>query len=438
VIRASGRGSIELAAKCFSRPAELNEAEGYRILHGFLLDPASGRRIDEVLVSVFRAPHSFTGEDGVEISCHGSQAVVRLALSALEAAGFAPALPGEFTFRAFLNGKTDLVGAEAVNELASAGSEAARAEALKRLSGTLSRKLARLRSSLVDLLAEIEASLDYPEDEGLDADISLPGRVGALSGELRALAAGFASGRLRQEGALVVVSGRPNAGKSSLFNLLLREERAIVSPEPGTTRDWLESWIELDGIALRLVDTAGLRDADSPVESAGVERSRDMARRADIVLYLVDGRAGLRAEDETFLETHPASLRLWNKIDLPDCLPVPPGWIGLSASNGSGLTELEAAARRALEAVASPSGATGATGAADEAEVLVASARQKRLLDLCVESLDAAAQSFAAGASLDSVAVHLREAAARLGEIAGDIAGEEVFERIFGSFCLGK
>lgn len=446
VIRASGPGSIELAARCFSRPDALLAAPGYSLLHGCLVDPfASDSRtgaatgIDEVLVSVFRAPRSFTGEDGVEFSCHGSPAVLRRALAALESAGFAPALPGEFSFRAFANGKADLVQAEAVNELASAISESARDEALKRLSGLLSTRLAALRSAIVGLLAEIEARLDYPDEEGPDADSgSDPGgsagpgawlsSIGAIEGDVRALSSGFARGRIRQEGALAVVAGRPNAGKSSLFNLLLREERAIVSPEPGTTRDWLEAWIELDGLAVRLVDTAGLREALSDVESAGVSRSRDLARRADAVLYIADGNAGLADADTEFLRAHPGAIRVWNKSDLPDCAPAPAGWLPLSARTGEGLHSLEGAIRDLLES----------HDASGERGVLVASQRQKVLLDACADSLADALRDLSSGSALDAAAVHVRQAADRLGELSGEIAGEEVFERIFGSFCLGK
>lgn len=433
VLRVSGPGAIELAAACFSRQEALRAASGHSIVYGSFVDPASGELVDDVLASVFRAPRSFTGEDSVEFSCHGSPAVARRMLSVLESSGFAAALPGEFTFRAFANGKLDLVRAEAVRELSSASSEAARQDALSRLSGKLSAELAELRSGIVDLLAEIEVRLDYPEDEGPDASVEWASRLGRVLSRVESLIASFAAGRLRTEGVLVVVAGRPNAGKSSLFNLLIREERAIVSPEPGTTRDWLEAWIELGGIALRLVDTAGLRSAESEVESAGVARSRDLARRADLVLYLADGREGLSATDREFLNLHPDALPVWNKTDLPDCASPPDGWIGISAATGAGLRGLEKALSDRITQAAGPS----ASGAA-EAESRVASRRQKALLEACAESLRDALCDLSAGAPLDSLAVCVREAAGRLGEITGEISGEEVFERIFGSFCLGK
>jgi tRNA modification GTPase len=247
IIRAFGEGAIALAASCFSRPESLSSAPAFTLVHGELMDPASGEAVDEVLAAVFRSPGGPVGEDGVEFYCHGSPAVVRRALSLLEAVGFARALPGEFGFRAFLRGKTDLVRAEAVQELVRAGSEGARAEALRRLEGGLSRSLASARASIVDALAEAEARLDYAEEEdspagGLDPAALLRARdfVGGLSSS-------YAAGRLYERGARVVVAGRPNAGKSSLFNLLVREERSIVDSEPGTTRDWIEAGIELGG-----------------------------------------------------------------------------------------------------------------------------------------------------------------------------------------------
>ncbi len=444
VIRVSGSSALERCDRCFSGLRPLSDARGYSLLHGFLVDPDSGERIDEVVASIFRGPRSFTGEDSVEFSCHGSPAVASRALAALERTGMSPALPGEFTFRAFINGKTDLVRAEAIAELAGAQCESARADALSRLSGTLSSEYASLRDAMLDLLAEIEARLDYPEEEGPDeadaAGAPSPAQPGlavlaSCEARLERLSRSYLGGRLRQEGALVVVAGRPNAGKSSLFNLVTREERAIVSPEPGTTRDWLEAWIEIGGYAVRLVDTAGLRRAEGGVEAEGVRRSLDLSGRADVVVYLADGRAGLSSEDEEFIARHPGTIKLWNKIDAPDCLPAPRGggWLPVSAKKGDRLDSLEAALKKRLDSLAA-----GGDGGASSGEIRLASERQKILVDRCLESARRAREGAAAGLPLDAIALDLREAAGFLGEITGEIAGEEVFDRIFGSFCLGK
>ena len=435
VLRAAGPGSIELAASCFSRPRALASARHRELVHGRLLDPATGEEIDEILAAVFRAPRGPIGEDCVELSLHGSPAVARRALAALEAAGFAPALPGEFSFRAFLNGKLDLVEAEALRELVDAGSEGARAEALRRLGGGLSARLAALRSGLVGLLAELEARLDYDEEEGAPAGLEARS-LGALRAEVEALAASYAAGRLYESGARVVVAGRPNAGKSSLFNLLLREERSIVAGEPGTTRDWIEAGIEVEGLPIRLVDTAGLREAEGEAEAAGVARSRDLAARAEAVIYVVDSVAGLAPEDEAFLAARPDAIRAWNKVDDPRGGPAPEPFLPLSAATGAGLPALAAA----LAAALAPRFGRGRSSGGREGEeaLRVASSRQKLLLDRAAAALAAAERGLGRGAALDALSLDLREAADALGEITGEVASEEVLEAVFSRFCLGK
>ena len=407
------------------------------LVHGELVDPSDGTAVDEVIAAVFRAPGGPIGEDAVELYCHGSPAVLRRALSSLESAGFAPALPGEFSFRAFLRGKTDLVRAEAVQELVRANSEGARAEALRRLEGGLSRTLSKARAALLDVLAEAEARLDYSEEEdspggGLDPAVVLSAR------DLVArLASSYVAGRLYERGARVVVAGMPNAGKSSLFNLLVREERSIVAPEPGTTRDWIEAGIELDGLPVRLIDTAGLREAAVAVEAAGVSRSRALAAEAEAVVYLVDGAAGLGAEDERFLGSRPDALRVWNKADDARCATPPSGFLRLSAATGEGLPDLA----RALRALVAPGFGAAAGGAREnrsERETRVASERQKLLLDRAEAALGATLRGIEAGVPLDALVLELREAADALGEITGEIASEEVLEAIFSRFCLGK
>lgn len=434
VIRCSGEPAIELIASCFSRSQGLLEAKGYTMVHGWLLDPATKERVDEVVALVFRAPHSFTGENAVEIMCHGSPAVTRRILDILYGCGFSPALRGEFSFRAFAGGKTDLVRAEAVNELTRASSEAARRDALQRLSGTLSKKFEELRSLMIDVLANIDARLDYPEDEGPEDEERWSQRLERVREELADLRRSYVAGKLRQEGLLVVIAGRPNAGKSSLFNLLVREERAIVSAEPGTTRDWLESWISVGDLAVRLVDTAGLRNAGSTIEAEGVRRSRELLSRADLVLYLVDGTLGLKDEDRTFVEQYPKALLLWNKADLPACMSSPRGWIKVSAKDVHSFGIFESMLETALASYvqrAEPSGQY-------EAQVNIASERQADLLKQAYEALSGAIEAQMAGAGLDIVALHVREAAEFLGEITGDIAPDEVLERVFSTFCLGK
>ncbi len=429
VLKTAGPGVIDLASRCFSKPKKLKSAPGYSMVLGFLLDPDNGEAIDEVLASVFRAPHSHTGEDSVEFSCHGSPEVVRKGLSALEKAGFAPALPGEFSLRALLNGKTDLLRAEAVEELVRARGESARAEALARLEGGLSLRIGAIRTSLVDILAEVESRLDYPEDEGPEDSGPDPSSIRDLLAEVEKLTSTYAIGRLHREGARVVIAGKPNAGKSSLFNLLLREERSIVSAEPGTTRDWIESWIELDGLPLRLTDTAGIREDASGVESAGIERALGLAERADALLYLVDGLRGIAPEDETFLRAHPGAIRVWSKADRPERLPAPAGFIAMSAVSRDGFSALVDALAASLR---------GAHPASAESGIVVAGERQKILLDRTAQALRAAFGDATSGANLDILALDLKEAAFHLGEMTGEILSGEILESVFSRFCLGK
>jgi tRNA modification GTPase len=434
VVRTSGASAIELVARCFSNRQALLNAQPYQAVYGWFIDPATGEQVDEVIELVFRAPHSFTGENAVEIMSHGSPAVVERILDVLYAQGFSPALHGEFSFRAFLQGKTDLVRAEAINELTHASCEAARHDALQRLSGALSRKLAEIRDLMVDLLADINAKLDYPEDEGPEESSRWLEIMQDARDALSVLIQSYHGGRLRQEGFLVVIAGRPNAGKSSLFNLFAREERAIVSPEPGTTRDWIETWISIGEFAVRLVDTAGLRRSQNMIEAEGVRRSQSLLERADVILYLVDGVAGLNDEDREFAARHPEALLLWNKADLSRCLPPPEGWIPLSAKDVRSFGAFENIVIDKLRSYARTAQETGTL----ERQIRIASERQADLLKQSEQALSQALEAYTAGAGLDLVALHIREAAEAIGEITGDIAADEVLERVFSTFCLGK
>jgi tRNA modification GTPase len=367
--------------------------------------------------------------------------VIRKALALLESAGFAQALPGEFSFRAFVHGKTDLVRAEAVQELVRAGSEGARAEALRRLSGGLSRALSSARGAIVEALADAEARLDYAEDDDSPAGGLDPAMLLRTRDLIAELAASYAAGRLYERGASVVIAGRPNAGKSSLFNLLVREERSIVAEEPGTTRDWIEAGIELDSLPLRLIDTAGLRETESEVEAAGVSRSKRLAAEAEAVIYLVDGLVGLTSEDTAFLFSRPDALRVWNKADDPRCGPSPEGFLRLSATSAEGLPSLTDSLRDLVapcfgqnrsqfEAESRPTSVLSA--------ITIANGRQKLLLDRAVDALEDALRGIEAEVPLDALVLDLREAADALGEITGEIASKEVLEAVFSRFCLGK
>ena len=439
LIRTSGKDAPALAAPFFSRPEKLLNALGNTVVHGWIMDREE--RLDEALVSVFRAPRSYTGEDALDICCHGGRAAAQAVLGALKKAGFRDALPGEFTFRAFMNGKLDLTRAESVMELVSAKTSRARQGAVGRLSGSLEREIREIKTLLVEVLAETELYLDYSEDEtGLSPDIEARGllpnraRAEAALARLEALGASYTRERLYHDGALAVIAGRPNAGKSSLFNLLLGEDRAIVADVPGTTRDWIEAWIAIEDIPLRLADTAGLRDGGDPLERLGMERSRDLAGQADLILYVLDGAIGVTRDDQAFIDEFCGKtplLLLWNKADLRP--PPEDSLLGISAKTGAGLPRLSARiAARLREAAGGKNGedSAGVPG--------IGTARQEELVRRAEEAAREALALAAGQEPLDVIAPLLREGISALGEITGEVSTADILEAMFSRFCVGK
>ena len=456
LIRCSGKGTLELAVGVFSAGGKLLEAAGNTILHGWIVAP-DGEKIDEVLVSVFRAPKSYTGEDGIDISCHGGTATGNGVMAVLRAAGFRDALPGEFTFRAFMNGKLDLTRCESVMELVSTRTEKGRHHAISRLSGVLADEINTIKKKLVEVLASAEIFLDYSEDEiGMDEDEDagrLPSKQlaeDALS-RLRKLAESWRRERIYQEGILAVIAGRPNAGKSSLFNLLLKEERSIVTEIPGTTRDWIEAWVSIEGIPVRLVDTAGLRESGDPVEAIGVERSRSLLETAELVLYIMDGTEGITDEDAAFMDKFRQTAQqkpqplpcifLWNKTDVAPLPPPSPETVcgrllGISAKTGQGVAELTAAIAEAAGTIAGQTEMAGGSGGLQGAAI--GTSRQKDLVEAAAAALDEALTLAEQDQPLDLVAPLLREAVNLLGEITGEVSTADILEEMFSKFCVGK
>jgi tRNA modification GTPase len=433
---------VELAAPFFSRPEKLKTAAGHSVVHGWIRH--DGEKIDEVLISVYRQPKSYTGEEGMDISCHGGIAAARGVMKILRKAGFRDALPGEFTFRAFMNGKLDLTRAESVMEIVSAKTGAGLQGAALRLSGALETEIRAMRDKLVEILAETEIYLDYSEDEfipgGEEAPAGMPGRALAeeVLARLGALSASFKRERLYQDGALAVIAGKPNAGKSSLFNRLIGEDRSIVAEAPGTTRDFIEAWISVEGIPVRLADTAGLRAGLSPdpVENTGMDRSRALMAQADLVLCVMDGTEKYEHEPDFLFGGESPRLFIWNKADLPSCSAPPPGFFPVSAMTGSGIPELCAAAAALLEKTAAdPRASHGPgekTGAAPGTE------RQKELVDQAAALLAEALSLADRDEPLDIIAPFLRESANALGEITGEVSSAGILEKMFSKFCLGK
>lgn len=438
VIRVSGDRAIEIAARVFSSSSgkSLTEAAGYTALHGMVCRPDTGEALDEAIALVFRAPRSYTGEDVVELSCHGGQAVTRGVLRSVLDAGAVPAQAGEFTKRAFLNGKMDLAQAESVMQIISAQGQAAAKAALGTLGGRLSRDIAIIKEKLLALAAHLAAFADYPEDEipELRTD-QVEQTLSEVSGELTKLLARFDTGKLIREGVVTVIAGRPNVGKSALMNLLSGEERSIVTDIAGTTRDVVEETVNVAGVTLRLADTAGLRDTDDPVEQIGVTRARVRLDSAQLILAVFDRSRPLDAEDYRLLEfcAGRTAVAVINKSDLEpaiDFAPVReriPICAEICAKDGTGSDALEQAIGQAL----------GTAGFDTRAPLLI-SDRQRDCCNRALSAVDEALSALSAGVTLDAVTVCTQDALSALLELTGERAGEAVVDEVFSKFCVGK
>lgn len=399
--------------------------------------------MDEVIFFFFRAPRSYTGEDVLEIQGHGGQKNMELILSTAMAAGARLAEPGEFTKRAFLNGRIDLAQAEAVIDLITAQTDLAHQAAQEQLRGRLSEYLRRCEERLLAVLAQIEAALDYPEDEipGVDREEAIR-VITDVAGELAALAAQAEKGRILREAATVVLAGRPNVGKSSLLNRLLDEERAIVTPIPGTTRDFVAEISNFRGLPVRLVDTAGLRETSDPLEQEGVRRAWHWVEKAELILIVLDAAAGLSAEEEQLIQEINGKKRMFivlNKSDLPPRLTADglaekfsalPGLpvLTVSAVSGEGLEDLR---ERIREELAGKEFGLGHP-------VLVTNLRHKDALERAARSLQSVTAGLRDGLSEDLLTVDLRAALEALGEITGRTVAADVIDLIFSRFCVGK
>lgn len=417
VIRLSGRNTIEMLSHAFSSPSRLKKAASKTLVHGYILDEGDVR-IDEVVLAVYREGSGYTGEDAAEISCHGSLVVLRRLFSRLEQLGFKRAEKGEFTFRAFMHGRMDLTQAEAVEEIIRSKSEISQEKALDRLSGKLRDSLTDIKTRLVDILASLEVQLDYAEDEIIDEWVFPEAEVSSIISSLKALSSTYGASRIYREGAKVVLAGAANAGKSSLFNLLVKEDRAIVSPVPGTTRDFIETWIDLDGIPVRLFDTAGLRSSDDVVESEGIRRSEALMDDADLIIYLVDPDDALLPEDIDSDRT----LVVYSKRDkrrMADDLSI-------SSVTGEGVSELIGQVKERLMGL-SPQ---------EEGGLSIDSERQYSYLLSCIDALESAERC--KDAPVDIMAMFFQSALESLGYITGEVTTEDLLDTLFSKFCLGK
>lgn len=435
VVRISGPEAREVA-----RALGFEGLEPRRATYGRLQHPRDGRPLDRAVATLFEGPESYTGEDVVELGCHGGPTVPQLVLDAALAAGARQAEAGEFTRRAFLNGKMDLLQVEATEDLVEARSEAAHRSALFQLERGLSRRIDDLRERLVELQSLLAYDIDFPEeDEGPVPEERIDGAAASLAGELASLLEHAPEGEMVREGAVTVIAGAPNVGKSSLFNALLGRERAIVTEVPGTTRDAVEAVVSVEGYPFRLVDTAGIREGAGRVESLGIEVARGYLERADIVLFCAEATRRPSEAERAFLEGReagagPELIRVRTKMDLvPDGASEAAGgvdgeWLEVAAPEGRGLPDLR---ERLLESAFSSVRRSGAAP-------LVTRKRQVRALGDALEEVRAFRDARDRGLPPEVAVTHLQEATRRLEELVGVVEVDELLDRVFSSFCVGK
>lgn len=425
IVRISGAEALEIAARVFSRPQALTDSPSMSMLLG-RVSSAGDTPVDQVLAAVMRAPHTYTGEDTVEFQAHGGRVQVEGVLAAVLAAGALPALPGEFTLRAFLNGRMDLVQAESVADLIAAPTAAASRNALAAYGGMLHERLIELSDRLTRLRARFEAGIDFVDDDipDLELEVIRP-ELELMSGMTKDLAASYGVGRLLREGARVVICGPPNSGKSSLFNSILKTNRSIVTDVPGTTRDVVTELVDVGGMPVILTDTAGLRNTVDPIEGEGIRRARELVESADLVLSVVDVTS---MDEEPNLPVQ--RMTVLNKSDLikdSQRSKSDNGTVLVSALTGSGIQKL-------CEQISKRLGSTHLQAS----EAAVTRDRQHRALRQCSEHLDSAMHGLANSEPPEVVALELREAAQSIDELVGKVYDEEVLERIFADFCIGK
>ncbi len=445
IIRISGPAARPISLKVFSPVRPLKDLEERRLVYGAITGPSGEGPIDSGFLVFMKGPRSYTGEDTVEIHCHGGPLILKKALEAVLKGGARLAERGEFTKRAFLNGKLDLAQAESVIDLIRARTESSLSAARGRLDGLFSKKVNGIKEMLLDLVTRIEAELDFPEDVAGVTEEFFTSESARAREDLSRLISTYDEGRVLKEGVKVLILGRPNVGKSSLLNVLLKEERAIVTPAPGTTRDIIEEVLNIRGIPVRLMDTAGLRESDDIAESIGVKAARDRISSADMILFVIDsslyGEGSAESPDSTLLKELEGKkvIVTANKSDLADEAAldaVKKRFSGqnprfISALHSRGIEEL----KDAVYEVAVGRGRSVHERAAGE---LVANLRHKLSLERSLEGLIRSMDAFKGGLPRELVATDLRWAVDRLGEITGETTTEDILDRIFSGFCIGK
>ena len=440
IIRMSGKNSFEILKKLFIPfNKNTNEEKGYTIKYGYIVNPETNQIIDEVLVSYFVAPKSYTTENMCEINSHGGTIVQRKILELCLKYGADLAEPGEFTKRAFLNGRIDLAQAESVIELINSKSENEARASIEQLEGTLSKKINLIKSKLLDIMADIEANIDYPEYDIEDVtNKKIIEYLNETKNELIKLSNSFEDGKILKEGVKTIILGKPNAGKSSLLNTILKEERAIVSEYAGTTRDTIEEFVNIKGVTLKLIDTAGIRKTTDKIEEIGVTRALKLAEEADLVIAIFDASKELDEEDYEILEIikNKNTIILLNKIDLDDkkieennqIKNIFKNVLKISAKNGEGIEEIY----ELIEEMYNTEELKMNDG------IIITNIRHKNQIDKALKSVDEAINSVENNFPIDIISIPIKQILIDLSVITGEDVSEDIINEIFSKFCLGK
>ena len=438
IIRMSGEKCFEILNNIFYPKNKYNieDIKGYTIKYGHIKE--NEKIIDEVLVSFFKAPHSYTAENMCEINSHGGIVVMRRILDLCLKNGAELAQPGEFTKRAFLNGRMDLSQAEAVIDIINAKSDIEAKEGIKQLEGFLAQEITKIKQKILDLMTSIEVSIDYPEydvDELLDNEIS--DKLEGIKNELQKLEKSFHNGKIIKEGIKTAIIGKPNAGKSSLLNAILKEDRAIVTEYEGTTRDTIEEFVNINGIPLKLIDTAGIRDTENEIEKIGIEKSKKLAKEADLSIVIIDGSKNIEKEDEEILKSVDCnkSIVVLNKSDLEavvnrenELLNRFKYVISISALKRDGINDLYDTINKMFNL----------NEINLDNEIVITNERHRNIIKKAITNVEKAEESLKNGMPIDIVAISIKDILSNLGEITGDVASEEIIDEIFARFCLGK
>ena len=439
IIRLSGKDTFKIIDRIFIPKNKKKEIKGYNIKYGNIVNPKNNETIDEVLVSYFVSPKSYTTEDMCEINSHGGMVVEKRILEICLENGAELAEPGEFTKRAFLNGRIDLSQAEGIIDLINSKSDMEAKESIGQLEGYLSKKIKEIKQKMLEIMVDIEVTIDYPEyDVEEVTNTKALKELTYIKEKLTRLEESFNKGKILKSGIKTVILGKPNAGKSSLLNAMLKEDRAIVSDIEGTTRDTIEEYINIEGVALKLIDTAGIRDTDNQIEKIGVEKSKKLAESADLIIAIIDNSRNIDDDDKKILEIikDKNAIIVLNKVDINDkneynekevtnlCKPI----IKISAKEEKGLDNLYKEILKLFEM----------HDISSNNEVLITNERHKKQINKAKENIERAINSLKDNMPVDILSIHIKEALNDLGEITGENVSENIINEIFSKFCLGK